>query len=77
LLLRQGEAKGRVVTGPAVPPKDDPATETDQDFLARLERLGRDYRYSDEFLGIVVRRRFPREWPWPWPVGDAARKVSE
>jgi hypothetical protein len=45
------------------------ATESDADFIARLERLGRDWRYSDEFIGLVVRNRFPREWP-------AAARVS-
>ena len=46
-------------------PGADPVYESDEQFIARLGRIGRDYRYSDEFIGLVVRRRFPREWPWP------------
>lgn len=36
--------------------------QSDAEFLAQLERLGRDWRYSDEFIGIVVRNRFPRDY---------------
>lgn len=39
-------------------------TETDEAFLLRLQRLGEDWRFSDEFIvGLVVRARYPREWP--------------
>jgi hypothetical protein len=36
--------------------------ETEAEFLARLERIGKDWRYSDEFIGIIVRNRFPRDY---------------
>jgi hypothetical protein len=35
---------------------------SDAEFLAQLERLGRDWRYSDEFIGNIVRSRFPRDY---------------
>lgn len=37
-------------------------TESDNEFLDRLQSLGEDWRYSDEFIGLVVRRRFPRNY---------------
>jgi hypothetical protein len=51
------------------------ADETDAEFLARLERIGRDWRYSDEFIGLIVRNRFPREWPGPGRDADRPAAV--
>lgn len=36
--------------------------ESDDAFLDRLRALGEDWRFSDEFIGLVVRRRFPRNY---------------
>lgn len=58
--------KPRAVTAPstdAAYEKPTAATESDADFLARLEAVGRDYRFSDEFIGMVVRGRFPCQYP--------------
>ena len=38
------------------------AAESDEAFLDRLRRLGEDWRYSDEFIGLIVRNRFPRNY---------------
>lgn len=35
---------------------------SDAEFLTQLERLGRNWRYSDEFIGIIVRNRYPRDY---------------
>ena len=47
---------------PTAAPVLSPATESDEEFLARLRRLGEDWRYSDEFIGLIVRVRFPRDY---------------
>lgn len=39
----------------------DPSHLTDDaTFCERLKELGNDWRYSNEFIGIVVRSRYPR-----------------
>lgn len=43
-------------------PVAEPSKATEAEFLAQLERLGNDWRYSDEYIGIVVRARFPRDY---------------
>jgi hypothetical protein len=41
--------------------KDVPtAKESEADFLLRLRRIAEDWRCSDEFIGKVVRTRWPR-----------------
>jgi hypothetical protein len=40
---------------------DDPtAMESEADFLLRLQRIAEDWRFSDEFIGKIVRTRWPR-----------------
>lgn len=31
-------------------------------FLSQLRRLGEDWRYSDEYIGLIVRTWFPRDY---------------
>lgn len=40
----------------------DGRIQTSQKFLANLEKAAKDWRYSDEFLGILVRAKWPREY---------------
>lgn len=39
-----------------------PKRESNAAFLKKLERIARDWRYSDEFIGLVVRDRWPRSY---------------
>ena len=39
------------------------AAESPVDFIARLQRIAEDWRYSDEFIGVVVHARWPRVHP--------------
>jgi hypothetical protein len=41
------------------------AADTDEEFLARIKRMGENWRLSDEFIGIVVRARYPRNYDYP------------
>lgn len=45
-----------------ISPPDLPWSRSPEDFLKRLEELAKDWRYSDEFIGIVVRARWPRDY---------------
>ncbi len=36
------------------------ATEDLVDFIDRISRLSEDWRYSHEFIGLLVRERWPR-----------------
>lgn len=50
---------------------------TDAEFLARLVELARDWRYSDEFLGLVVRARYPRDYDFrAAPAVSGAREQA-
>lgn len=37
-------------------------TQSIEEFFAKLEKAAKDWRYSDEFLGILVRAKWPREY---------------
>lgn len=39
-----------------------PAEQTIEQFLAELERVATDWRYSTEFVGILVRSRWPANY---------------
>ena len=41
------------------------ACKTDEEFLARLRELAENWRYSDEFIGLIVRQRWPRNYDAP------------
>lgn len=57
------EATVGVVTLAASSVEGSPVeTEGDEAFLGRLRQLGENWRYSDEFIGLIVRRRFPRNY---------------
>lgn len=57
------EAAVTVTTLESFPGKRSAAdTESDEAFLAQLRTLGENWRYSDEFIGLIVRRRFPRKY---------------
>jgi hypothetical protein len=49
---------------------DQSAATTEAEFLAKLQRLAEDYRYSDEFIGLIVRNRWPRVYPGPRPFHE-------
>jgi hypothetical protein len=35
--------------------------ETDEEFLDRLEEAGKDWRISNDLIGLIVRKRYPRQ----------------
>ncbi len=37
-------------------------TATEEEFLAKLKELGEDWRWSDDFIGLVVRMRYPKQY---------------
>lgn len=41
----------------------------DAEFLAHLKELCTDWRYSDELIGIVCRRRYPADYSMPSASG--------
>jgi hypothetical protein len=41
-----------------VPPVPE---ETDEEFLANLKRLAHDFHWTDRFIGLVVRHRWPKK----------------
>ena len=63
LLAEMGHLEVTVSMRTAQPTRQqlsDAAAANDEAFLDRLRRLGEDWRYSDEFIGLIVRNRFPR-----------------
>ena len=53
-----------------------PRPETDAEFLARLRSIATDHRFSAEFLGLVVRSRYPAEYPLRDYKGRLAARSS-
>jgi hypothetical protein len=54
-----------------------PVREADEAFLERLRLLGENWRYSDEFIGIVVRARFPERYEQHAGRSDASTAFGE
>lgn len=56
------EATVGVVALESSPATGSVETESDEAFLHRLRQIGENWRYSDEFIGLIVRCRFPRSY---------------